>query len=386
VAAQIALALVVLVGAGLLGRTFQNLRSVDLGFESRSQLTFFVNLPQTRYADGDAIRPMLRELEERLAALPGVRSVGTVNSLPLSGFDGDSSFFVDGTTLPPPGQGSAAWIRRITAGYPETMGLRLINGRFIDERDASDGALVAVVNETLAERHFPGENPIGRRLDFGQPGGNLWEIVGVVADIRNFSVRDDRREAVYMAFDQVPTSAAFVVLRAEDGRDPALLAPDARRVLADIDPALAAQRVGPMADVVAGALAPDRFLAVLLGAFAAVTLLLAVVGLYGVMSVAVAARRRELGVRMALGAEGASIRGLVVGRALQLASVGLLLGLLLAVPGASVLRSMLFGVGSGDPLTFVAVSSLLLVVAVAAAAVPAWRAGRCDPARILRAE
>ncbi|MBT8404681.1 MAG: FtsX-like permease family protein, partial [Gemmatimonadetes bacterium] len=237
-----------------------------------------------------------------------------------------------------------------------------------------------------AVRHFPGENPIGRRLDFGDPGGNTWEIVGVVEDIRNFSVRDDRREAVYMAFDQFPTSAAFVVLRAEEGLDPALFSADVRRILTEIDPALAAQRVTPMREVVAEALAPDRFLAVLLGAFAVVTLLLAVVGLYGVMSVAVTARRRELGVRMALGAEGSSIRGLVVGRAVQLAAVGLLLGLLLAIPGAAVLRSMLFGVGSGDPVTFIGVSVLLLVVAVAAAAIPAWRAGRCDPARILRTD
>ena len=386
VAAQVALALVVLVGAGLLGRTFQNLRSVDLGFDAEPALTFFVNLPQARYPDGDAIRPMLRDLEERLGAIPGVASVGTVSSLPLSGFDGDADFNVDGRPPRGPGERVAAWIRRVTPGYPEALGLRLVNGRFLDERDASDGALVALINETLAERHFVGENPIGRFLDFGEPGGNTWEIVGVVEDIRHFSVRDDRREAVYMAFDQVPVASAFLVVRAAEGRDPTLLASEARRVVAELDPALAPQQMRAMNDVVAAALAPDRFLAILLSAFAGVTLVLAVVGLYGVMAVAVAARRRELGVRMALGAEGSSIRGLVVRRALQLAGVGLVLGLAMAIPGASVLQSMLFGVESGDPVTFFTVATLLLLVAVAAAAIPAWRAGRSDPASILRSE
>ncbi len=386
VAAQVALALVVLVGAGLLTRSFANLRTADMGFTPEGALTFFVNLPQSRYPDNDAIRPAIREIETRLAALPGVESVGTINSLPLSGLDGDSNFMVDGRVPPALGQEPAAWIRRVTPNYAEAMGLRLVSGRFIEERDESDGALVALINETLTERHFPGENPVGQRLDFGAPGGNLWEIVGVVADIRHFSVRDDRREAVYMAFEQVPVRSTFVVARAAAERDPALLVPEVRRAVTDLDASLAAQRIAPMTEVVADALAPDRFLTTLLGLFAGVTLVLAVVGLYGVISVSVGARLRELGVRMALGAEAGSIGGLVVRRAVVLAGVGVAVGVGLALVGAPVVASLLYGVRATDPVTFVGVAVLLVAVAAGAAAVPAWRAARVDPVRVLRAD
>lgn len=227
---------------------------------------------------------------------------------------------------------------------------------------------------------------MGQRLDFGAPGGNLWEIVGVVADIRHFSVRDDRREAVYMAFEQVPVRSTFVVARAAQGRDPALLVPEVRRAVTDLDASLAAQRIAPMTEVVADALAPDRFLTTLLGLFAGVTLVLAVVGLYGVISVSVGARLRELGVRMALGAEAGSIGGLVVRRAVVLAGVGVAVGVGLALVGAPVVGSLLYGVRATDPVTFVGVAVLLVAVAAGAAAVPAWRAARVDPVRVLRAD
>lgn len=386
VAAQVALALVVLVGAGLLTRSFDNLRTVDLGFEPDRALSFFVNLPVSRYPEGDEIRPAIREFEQRLAAVPGVERVGTINSLPLSGFDGDATFFIEGRTPPPPGQESAAWLRRVTPDYREAAGLRLLSGRWIESVDEAGGVPVALVNETLVERHFPGENPIGRRIDFGEPGGALYEIVGVVADIRHFSIRDDRREAVYLSFDQVPTRSAFVVVRAAEGRDPALLAPEVRRVVSDLDPSLAAQRITPMAELVADALAADRFLTTLLNLFAAATLVLAVVGLYGVVSVSVGARLRELGVRMALGAEASGIAGLVVRRALLLVGIGVGAGVVLAFMGTPVLASLLYGVRADDPLTFLLVAGVLVTVAAGAAAVPAWRASRVDPVKVLRAE
>lgn len=386
VAAQVALALVVLVTAGLLTRSFANLRAVDMGFEPAGALTFFVNLPQSRYPDGEAIRPAVAEIESRLAALPGVVAVGTTNSLPLAGFDGDASFNIAGRAPAPPGREPATWLRRVTPGFAEALGLRTLSGRWIEERDAADGTNVLLINETFAERHFPSENPIGRQVDFGAPGGSLWEIVGVVADTRHFSLRDDRREAVYLPFVQVPVGSTFMVVRGQPDRDPMALAPDVRRVMADFDPALALQTVTPMSEAMAGALGPDRFLTTLLSLFGGVTLLLAVVGLYGVISVSVSARRRELGVRMALGAPGGRIGRLVVTRALVLTLAGIGVGLGLAVAGVPLLRSLLYGIGTTDPLTFTLVGGLLLVVAVGAAAVPAWRASRVDPVRALRAD
>ncbi len=386
VAAQVSLALVVLVTAGLLTRSFSNLRAVDMGFEAADALTFFVNLPTSRYPDAEAIRPALAELETRLGALPGVAAVGTTNSLPLAGFDGDASFHIAGRTPPGPGESQAAWLRRVTPSYREALGLRLVAGRFIERRDEVDGAMVALINETLADRHFPNENPLGQRIDFGEPGGTTWEIVGVVADVRHFSVRDDRREVAYLAFEQVPTRSAFVVVRTAPGRDPFGLLPEVRRVLNDIDPALPAQRIAPLETAVADALGPDRFLATLLSSFGIVTLVLAVVGLYGVIAVSVSARRRELGVRMALGAPGARIGRLVVARALILTGLGIGCGVLMAVASLPLLRSLLFGVEASDPFTFAAAGSLLLVVATGAAAIPAWRASRLDPVRALRSE
>ena len=386
VAAQVALALVVLVTAGLLTRSFANLRAVDMGFEPAGALTFFVNLPQSRYPDSDAVRPAVAEIESRLAALPGVVAVGTTNSLPLAGFDSDVSFNVAGRAPAPPGREPATWLRRVTPGFAEALGLRTVSGRWIEERDAADGATVLLINETFAERHFASENPIGRQVDFGEPGGTLWEIVGVVADTRHFSLRDDRREAVYLPFVQAPVGSTFMVVRGPADRDPTVLAPEIRRVMADFDPALALQTVTPMSAAVAGALGPDRFLTTLLSLFGGVTLLLAVVGLYGVISVSVSARRRELGVRMALGAPAGRIGGLVVTRALVLTFAGIGAGLGLALTGVPLLRSLLYGIGTTDPLTFALVGGLLLLVAVGAAAVPAWRASRVDPVRALRAE
>jgi putative ABC transport system permease protein len=387
VAAQVAVALVVLVGAGLLVRSFQNLRTVDLGYQPRGVLTFFLNLPVSRYEDGDALRNFMAEAEPRLQALPGVQSVGTVAALPLAGFDGDASFNIEGRPLPQPGREDAAWVRQVTPGYLDAMSLRLVSGRFVERSDVSATPRVLVVNETLAQQHFPDENPIGQRLNFGDPAEpDWWEIVGVVGDIRHFGLREDRRDAVYLPFQQVPTRATFFTLKVADGRDPLAVVPEVRRVLADMDPSLAAQQVQSMAERVSTALDPDRFLALLLTLFAGVTLFLAVVGLYGVISYSVTARLREMGVRLALGAEAGRIGRLVVGHSLTLAIIGVLSGAVLAGVGAPALRSLLYGVGVSDPATFVVGSLVLLAVAVVAAAVPAWRAARVDPVTVLRSE
>jgi putative ABC transport system permease protein len=196
------------------------------------------------------------------------------------------------------------------------MGLRLISGRWVEPGDVRDAPRVLLVNETLAERHFPDRNPVGQRLVLGgSADAPTWEVVGVVADTRHFSIRDDRREAVYLSYQQVSPAGLFFAVRVAEGRDPLASVPDMRRAVAEIDGALAPQRVRAMSEVVAEALAPDRFLTLLLTLFAAVTLFLAVVGLYGVIAYTVAERRQEIGIRMALGARGASILKLVMRQA-----------------------------------------------------------------------
>jgi predicted permease len=387
VAAQVALAMVVMVGAGLLLQSFQNLRTVELGYRPADVLTFFVNLPATRYGEVETRHRFVADVEARLAALPGVDAVGGVESLPLSGFDGDVTFRVEGHPPPEPGQSVAAWIRPATVGYREAMGLRLISGRWVESGDVRDAPRVLLVNETLAERHFPDRNPVGQRLVLGgSADAPTWEIVGVVADTRHFSIRDDRREAVYLSYQQVSPAGLFFAVRLAGGRDPLALVPDMRRAVAEIDGALAPQRVRAMSEVVAEALAPDRFLALLLTLFAAATLFLAVVGLYGVIAYTVSARLREMGVRMALGAEAGRIGRLVVARSVLLAVGGVVVGLGLAAAGAPALRSLLYGVGAVDPVTFGLAAALLLTVAVLASAVPAWRAARVDPVEVLRTE
>jgi putative ABC transport system permease protein len=387
VAAQVALAMVVMVGAGLLLQSFQNLRTVELGYRPTGALTFFVNLPATRYGEVETRHQFVADVEARLAALPGVDAVGAVESLPLSGFDGDVTFRIEGHPLPEPGQSVAAWIRPVTVGYREAMGLRLISGRWVEPGDVRDAPRVLLVNETLAERHFPDRNPVGQRLVLGgSADAPTWEVVGVVADTRHFSIRDDRREAVYLSYQQVSPAGLFFAVRVADGRDPLALVPDMRRAVAGIDGALAPQRVRAMSEVVAEALAPDRFLTLLLTLFAAVTLFLAVVGLYGVIAYTVSARLREMGVRMALGAEAGRIGRLVVTRSLVLAVGGVVGGLVLAASGAPALRSLLYGVGAVDPPTFALAAALLLVVAALASAVPAWRATRVNPVEVLRSE
>lgn len=387
VAGQVALAMVVVVGAGLLLQSFRNLSTVDLGYRPAGVLTFFVNLPQSRYGDVSTRHQFVAEIGGRLEALPTVAAVGAVESLPLSGFDGDVTFNIEGRPRPEPGQETTTWIRPATPGYQDAIGLRLVSGRWIEAADEREAPRVVVVNETLAERHFPGQNPLGERLTLGAAlDAPTWEIVGVVADTRHFSVRDDRREAIYLSFLQVSPAGLFFAVRATDGRDPLSIVPEVRRAIGEIDVALAPRQVETMTDVVGRALAPDRFLAMLLTLFAVVTLILAVVGLYGVIAYTVSARLREMGVRLALGAEATRIGRLVVVRSLSLAAGGVALGLVMAAAGAPALRSLLYGVGAVDPFTFASVAVLLLAVSVLASAIPAWRASRVDPVAVLRSE
>ena len=387
VVTQVALAVTLMAMGGVLGRSFSALRSVDFGFDPTDVATFMVSFPGETYADVDSRAAFQAELAERLGALPGVRAAGAVSSIPLGGFDGDVGYTVEGEPPPEPGEGQAVWIRRTVPGYMEAMDLTIVSGRGIEARDVRDATPVMVINETLAERHFANSNPIGRRINLGDPADPLWfEVVGVAKNVRNFAVRDDFRVAAYLSNGQFPGRTLFFTLEAEPGIEPTSLIAGARGVLAEMDPSIAITQPNAMADIVSVALGPDRFLAALLAGFAGLALVLAVVGLYGVVNYSVTARLREMGVRMALGAGGGRIRRLVVARGFVPVGIGLVVGLGLTWFASRLVAAQLYGVSSLDPVSLAGTTVLMIVTALTAAAVPAIRASRVDPIEVLRQE
>jgi len=387
VAAQVGLAVALLVTAGVLGRSFQALRSVDMGFDPTDVMTFRISLPGEAYSDVDARAAFQVEVAERLSGLAGVSSVGATSSLPLADFNGDITYTVEGRPLPEPGDETATWIRRVIPGYMQSMDLDLVAGRDITASDVRGGTPVLVINETLADRQFAGENPIGRRISLGSPDDPLWfEIVGIARNVRNFAVRDDWRDAVYISNVQFPTATLFYTVEAQPGVDPATMLQPARTVVHEMDATLALVTPRPMRTLVADALGPDRFLAVLLSGFALLALVLAVVGLYGVVSQSVAARMSEVGVRMALGADQSTIRRLVLRRGLQPVAAGVAIGLLVAWLSTNLTAALLYGTSPVDPFSVGGAIAVLAGTAVLATLVPALRAAGADPARVLRGE
>jgi predicted permease len=385
VVTQVALALVLLVGAGLLGRSFQGLHSAELGFEPEGVLTLSMALPATRYGDDTARQAYYHALLERIRNMPEVTAAGAVGSLPLAGADSDASIFVEGEPPPAPGVSQAAWIRPVTDGYFEAVGLELLDGRDFTAGDDADADPVVIVNQALAERYFPRGDGVGRRLGFGDPERPNWRrIIGVAGDVRHFGIRNGTRPAVYLPYRQVSFAAMSVALKA--GGDVSALVSTVRQAVSDLDPALAATRVEPLQSLVDRALAPDRFVTSVLAIFAVAAMLLAALGIYGVMSYGVTRRVREMGIRLALGADGRRVRFLVVRGGLFLAGGGIVVGLLGALALTRVLVSLLYEVEATDPLTFVATASLVTGVAALASWVPAWRAARTDPVNVLREE
>ncbi len=384
VAGQVALALMLLVGAGLLVRSFRNLRATDLGFEPDDVLTLRMSLPSSRYPDADARRDFMGRLEERLAALPGVEALGATSWLPLTGFGSDVDFEIESHAPPPEGESQVVWYRMVTPGFPGAMEMGLTSGRWFTPSDAPEGPLVVVIDAAMGERYFPGEDPLGKRLKLGGGDAPWREIVGVARDARYFGIRGDSRNALYVPYAQVPQGGVWMALRST--REPSSLASEVRRAVADLDASLAVAQIRPMEVLVSDAVGPERFVTMLLGLFAGVALLLAVVGLYGVVSYGVNQRLREMGVRLALGAEGGDIRAMVLRQSLKLVAAGLVLGAAGAVALTRLMDNLLFGVSATDPWTYGATALVLAGVATLAAAAPAVRAARVDPIRVLNAE
>ena len=387
VVSQVAMAMVLLVGAGLLIRSFQQLNTAELGFDPEGVLTVSIALPGSRFVDGADRVPYYHTLLDRLEVLPGVISVGATNSLPLAGGDGDADFRIEGQPDPIPPEANVAWVRRIAGGYFYTVGQRLLEGREFNDGDDAAAPEVVIINETLAGLYFeyPQRNPVGSRVAFGAASSPTWRtVVGIAKDTRHFEIRDGTRPAMYFPYQQVPSTAMSMVMRT-DG-DPMVLASDVRATITGLDASLAASNIAPMSDLVDGALQNDRFVTNLLAVFALLALALAAVGLYGVISYGVQRRMREMGIRLALGAGGDDVQRMVVRGGLGLTAAGIGLGLLGAVAVTGVLEVLLYDVSVTDPLTFAVMAGVLTVVAVVASWMPARKAGSADPVSILREE
>jgi putative ABC transport system permease protein len=382
--AQIAVATALVAAGALLIGSFHRLTSVPTGFNADRTLLADVSLPDVRYARA-ARAPFFTGLLDRIRALPGVQAAGAGGPLPLSGLDGLLRFALtlEGREPPPDGR-QRAYLRWATPDYFKAMGIELKAGRMFMESDTATSAPVAVIDTELARRHFPGEHAIGRRVRTPMDQNRFREIVGVVAAVRQSALDRDEEPHLYVPQAQLPSSELTIVIRASG--DAMALAPEIRRILGGLDPGLPLANVRPLAELVAGSAAPRRIGAQVLSAFAALALVLTLVGIYGVVSQVVVQSTREIGVRIALGATTRDVLSLVVTRAVRLAIGGVVAGSILAWFATPALRAMLYGIGPRDPLTLVGSGVLLTAAAALAAYVPARRILRLDVVNALRSD
>jgi putative ABC transport system permease protein len=378
VAAQVAIALVLLVGAGLLLRSLTTLTRVDTGIDTRNLITFDMALGGARATEHDRRLAFYSEMLTALASVPGVRATGAAATLPIGGDDFSTPFAVEGAPMPAAGAGPSAGYQVVSPGYFDAMGIRIRSGRDVRPSDTTTAAPVVLVNETMAAWQWPGQDPIGRRIRTGQDPSNPWRtVVGVVSDIRHLGPASPPRPEIYQPLGQVSfTSMAFVV-RTEGNA--AAVVPALRAAVARRDPLQPISRVSTMDEHIARALSRPHFLSTLIGSFAALALMLAVVGIYGVMAYAVVQRTREIAIRCALGARPADVVRMVLVKACWLAAGGVASGVAASIALGRVLAGQLFGVAPTDPLTYTTVAALLVGVTLVAGAIPAARATRIDP-------
>ena len=379
VAADVALALVLVSGAALLLRSFGRLIQVDPGFDASGATALVVGVP----GKDEHVRAVFERTLQRLRELPGATAVGGVDYQPLSGVANDQTFEVEGRPVPAGARWPDEEIRIVTSGWFEAMRIPLLQGRTPRDTDAGDKEPIAIVNRSFARKYWPGSDPVGQRIRFtGDP--RWWSVAGVVGDVREFGLDADLRPTVYLPFSQQPNDSLTLVVRS---RAPAReVLRDVQKVLLTLDPLATAWQVKPLSEMLAATLAQRRFALELLHGFAALALVLAGLGLYGVLAYTVTQRTREIGVRMALGARPAQALALVARESASVVGVGLLLGFAGALGLARLFATLLYGIGPADPLALLASVVVLGAVAVAATLLPARRAAAVDPAVALRAE
>lgn len=387
VVAEVALALVLLVGAGLLLKSFQKLQQVNPGFNPEHLLTMQISLPAAKYREPQQIDGFFQQALEKIRALPGVESAAISTTVPLSGMNSAGSFVIEGRTTAP-GE-MAPWGNRWFAGasYFQTLGIPLIKGRYFDDRDVRDAPQVAIIDETMERKFWPDENPIGRRISFQRdPQGNpIWrEVVGVVGHVKHRGLEGESPVQYYIPHRQLPSNTVFLVART--AVEPASMAGTVRSTVQEVDRELPVFRVTTMEKMVNDSMVQRRFSMILLAVFALVALVLASVGLYGVMSYSVTHRTNEIGIRMALGARVTDVLAMVVAQGMKLSIAGVGIGLAGAFALSRVMRSLLFNVSATDPLIYAVVALMLAGVSLLACYIPARRATKIDPMEALRYE
>ena len=384
VVVEIGLAVVLLAGAGLMVRSLADLRRVPLGFDAAHALTAGLVLHGHAYDSSAAAVSFFERAEQRIAALPGVRAVGSISWLPLSGQRSASSFTVVGQPTPPLGDEPAGDFRAITPGYFAAMGIPIEEGRGLEATDRRDAAQVAVVSHTLARTFFPNESAVGHELKFEWDGWYTVRIVGVAGDVHHDGPRTEPYMEIYRPLEQFPYDGMTLVVRSSG--DPRALAAPVRAALRDIDPAQAVEDVKPMIDYVHASVGDTRLDTVLFAMFGVIGLVLAMIGIYGLGAYTVQQRRHEFGIRMALGAQRGAVLSMAIRRGLVLAALGLAVGVAGALSLTHLMGALLFGVKPNDPVTFVWVAVALAAVAALSAWVPARRATRLDPVAALRSD
>jgi putative ABC transport system permease protein len=387
IVAEVAISLVLLIGAGLLINSFLRLRHVDPGFRTNNLLTMRLFLPQLKYREPAQRAAFFTDINRRLENVPGVKSSAVTTNLPLYKQSTETNITIEGRPDPPPNQEPIITTRVISPKYFETMGIPLLSGRQLTDQDTDSSPNVTVISETMARRYWPGENPVGKRIAFDRPEkeDDWFQIVGIARDVRQYDLISDIKPQMYVSYQQV----GFFVPRdlvVKTDVEPLSLAAAVRQTIWDIDKDQPVSNIRTMDQIASESTARQRFSMLLFSIFASVALLLAAVGIYGVMSYSVAQRRGEFGIRMALGAQKRDVLKLTIGKGLKLVLLGVVFGLAGAFALTRLMKSLLFGVGATDAPTFAAISLVLVGVALLASYIPARRATKVDPIEALRYE
>jgi putative ABC transport system permease protein len=383
VVVEIGTALVLLTGAGLLIDSFAQLMHVNPGFSPVNLMTFPLNLPASRYQQPEQQEAFYRQLLERVRTIPQVQSAGATSYLPLSGAARFVFFCPEGRACLGVGKDPIIAMRQVSPGYFETVHTPLLAGRVFSEKDVAGGQAVAVVNETTAKRYWPDQNPIGKHLANSRDQIQR-EIVGVVGDVKSGGLNSASTEEMYLPMAQVPWPTMTLVVRSDSNPQPLVAA--VRAKISEVDPNLPISGVLSMDDVIAASVAQPRIIMQFVGVFAGLALMLAAVGIYGVMAYSVTTRKQEMGIRMALGARPGDIFRLVVGQGMRMTLLGVTLGVAASLGLTRLISSLLFGVHATDPLIFGLAALVLIGVALFACYLPARRATRVDPIVVLRYE
>jgi len=388
VVAEVAVSLTLLVGAGLLIRSFLRLQEVDTGFRPEGVLTMRISLPEEKYAKIEQAQAFYRELLDRIRRLPGVEAAGGATGLPLGGTGWSGTTTVDSQAVQPRDTTPEADQRPVFPGYFESLGIPLVRGRYFEQRDNEKGAPVAIIDETMAKTYWPKEDPIGKRIkQGGRQSTQPWRtIVGVVRHVRYRTLESPSRVEFYWPYDQTSFAVGSMSLAIHTSSGPRSLAAVVQRQVQALDPDQPVYHIRTMGELMSESMARRRLSMFLLTIFAAVALALAAVGIYGIMSYSVAQRAHEVGIRMALGARSSDVVRMVLGQSLGLTLAGIFVGLLGSLALTNFLSSLLFNVKATDTTTFLLVAVILGVVALVASLVPAYRATTVDPVDALRQE